>query len=258
MGRRSEKIKHRKAAQIAIKTRIFARAGKRILAAARSNGPDPSINIALSDAITQARANGVPRTNIDRILDKVKSDENSMDFKESSMEAYGKGGVGVFIEVLTDNMNRAAMEIRTVINKRGLKVGAPGSVGYNFRRSGVVRIGRKNEGVEEEGDENEIIELALELVAEDCEKDMEGGVGGCYRMLIEPGLLNGATEELQKVGFEIVSSQVEMVPETLVECSEEDYEGNLEAIETLEELIDVDGVFHNMKAPVENTASVKS
>lgn len=245
MGRRSEKIKHRKGAQNLVKTRIFARAGKRIVAAARSGGVDLVSNHALADVIAQAKAVGVPRSNIERALDKVREGGDADVYKESTMEAYGKGGAGVYVELLTDNLNRAVMETRIVINKKGLKVAAPGSVGYNFKRTGVVRVESGED--EEEIGEDELLEFALELGAEDCEVDPDHE--GVFRILIEPGGLSKATQDLKDKGYDIQSSQVEMIPTTRVECSAEDYDANMEAIDALQELLDVDGVYHTMTPP---------
>eukprot|EP00177_Eucheuma_denticulatum_P008075 GFKZ01014711.1.p1 GENE.GFKZ01014711.1~~GFKZ01014711.1.p1 ORF type:complete len:282 (-),score=43.36 GFKZ01014711.1:25-750(-) len=237
MGRRSEKIKGRRDAQNAAKTKVFARMGKLITMAVKAGGSDVSTNKPLADAMDAARAASYPKDNVQKAIARATSADQA-DYKESTFEAYGHGGAAFYIHVLTDNMNRAAADIRVAVNKSKMKIASPGSVAYNFQRKGVVRV--LNEGV---ADADELLLAAIDGGAEECEEDANDD--GVYRIVTDPAALNALRGTLQTAGYTVDMSQVEMVPKSIVTVSDADMDRNLDAIDMLNALEDVDGVYTN-------------
>jgi len=153
-------------------------------------------------------------------------------------ELYGYGGVGIFVEIMTDNKNRAASDIRIATNKRGGTIATPGSVAFNFDRKGVIQVPR--------GDiqEDDLFLLISEAGAEDFEASDD-----LYIITTPPDLLFQVKEKIEEGGMKCTEAGLEMIPKTYVECDEEKTKENLALIEWLEALEDVDAVYHNMKLP---------
>lgn len=237
MGRRSDKIKNRKDAQTLARTKIFARIGKQITMAAKAGGPDIVANKALAHAIDAGKAANFPRDTMEKAIARATSTDQA-DFKPSSFEAYGHGGVAIYIDVLTDNSNRAAADIRAAINKNKIKVASPGSVAFNFDRKGVIRI--PAESVE---DEDQLLMDAGDAGAEECELDPADDA--TYRVTTDPSDLNYMQKKLGEAGYDVQLSQIEMVPKSTIEVSDDDMDSNLTAAEALQSLEDVDGVYMN-------------
>lgn len=236
MGRRSEKIKTRKTAQERIRTKIFARIGKRITMAVKAGGTDVETNRALADALSAARAANCPKDNVERCIARASSSDMS-DFRASSFEMYGHGGIAVYVNVLTDNANRAAAVIRAAAARTDLKVATPGSVAYNFERRAVIRI------ADQDVDPDQLFEIAVEAGALECEEDDQQDA---YRIVATDSDLAIVRDSLTEGGFQVMSSELEMVPNSTVDVSDEHAELNAKAFETLEDLDDVDAVFSNM------------
>jgi len=247
MGRRSEKIKNRKSASERLRTKIYARCGKMITTAVKSGGPDPTTNKALANALDFARSNSVPKDNIERAIERA-SNKDQADFKEGMFETYGHGGAGILIQVLTDNSNRAAAEIRGVLNKHQLKIASAGSVSFNFDRRGILTI---PDAVVKDGEE--FMLAAIEAGAEECEPTEEPDekdetiIKRVWSIQTLPEDLFNVKQCLEDAGYQADSASLEMVPKTFSDCAEEEYDSNLKAIELLEDLDDVDGVAHNMR-----------
>lgn len=237
MGRRSDKIKDRKDAQTLARTKVFARIGKTITMAAKTGGPDLIANKALAEAVEAAKAVNFPKDTMEKAIARATS-EDQADYKQSTFEAYGHGGAAIYIDVLTDNSNRAAADIRTAINKSKMKVASPGSVAFNFDRKGVVRI-----PAETVDDDDQLLMDAIDAGAEECELDPVDE--STYRITTQSGDLNGMQRTLREKDYEIDIAQIEMVPKTMVEISNEDLESNMVGIDMLQALDDVDGVYIN-------------
>lgn len=238
MGRRSAKIANRKEKQTRARTKVFARIGKRITIAAKAGGADVETNRPLAAALDEARLANFPKDTMERAIARA-TNADQADFRESSFEVYGHAGVGIFVAVLTDNVNRAAADIRTVVTRNGLKVASPGSVAFNFERKGVVRVPK--EAVE---DEDELLLAAVEAGADECEPDPADE--GMFRIVVGAAGVAEARRSLKEAGYAAESAEMEMVPKAMVEVAEEDAELNYKAIELLEDLDDVDGVYCNM------------
>lgn len=227
-------IKHKKGRADAKKGKIFSRIAKEIISAVKQGGPDPKSNAKLRLVLQKARAANVPAENIERNIKKASSSDQS-DFSELTYELYGHGGVGIIVDAMTDNKNRTASDMRIATNKKGGTIASPGSVAYNFDRKGVIQIGK------DQGDEETLFMQATEAGAEDFDTADE-----LYMVITSVEQLFEVKEKLEEQGITCSEASLEMIPKTSVECSEEDQKANLELIEFLEDLDDVDVVFHNM------------
>ncbi|MBS3904702.1 MAG: YebC/PmpR family DNA-binding transcriptional regulator [Simkania sp.] len=228
-------IKHRKERADAKKGKIFSRITKEIISAVKQGGPDPKANPRLRIAVQKARALNLPSDNIERNIKKASSAEQA-DFSEVNYELYGYGGIGIIVEIMTDNKNRTASDIRIATNKRGGTIANPGAVMFNFDRKGVIRIDKKK------AEENTLFLAAGEAGADDFEVTDE-----VFVITTPPDALFQVKEKLDQMGIEAEEAELEMVPKTYVECDEETAKSNLALIEWLEDLDDVDAVYHNMK-----------
>lgn len=195
---------------------------------------DPKNNPRLRIALQKAREANVPNDIIDRNIKKASSADQA-NYDEMTYELYGYGGVGIIVDVMTDNKNRIASEIRIATNKRGGTIANPGAVAFNFDRKGVIQISKKH------AIEDELFLAATEAGAQDFEVLEE-----MYLITTDPVDLFTVKEAVQKLGFECDEASLEMVPKTQVECDEETAKSNLALIEWLEGLDDVDAVYHNM------------
>ncbi len=230
-------IKHKKARADAQKGKIFSRVAKEIISAVKHGGDDPKSNPRLRLALQKAKAANVPNENIERNIKKAMS-ADQQDYDELTYELYGHGGVGIMVDVMTDNKNRIASDLRIAINKRGGTIADPGSVAFNFDRKGVIRIS-KDKAVEEE-----LFLTASEAGAEDFDDD-----GEMFIIVTDQADLYTVKDEVEKLGFESDESNLEMIPKHWVDVDEETAKANQALIEWLEEIDDVDAVYHNMNLP---------
>jgi YebC/PmpR family DNA-binding regulatory protein len=229
-------IKHRKGKADARKGKVFSRIAKEIISAVKvGGGPDPKNNPRLRLVLQKARVANVPNEIIDRNIKKASSADQA-DYFELSYVLYGYGGVGIIAEIMTDNKNRASSDMRIATNKRGGTVANPGSVAFNFDRKGVIQISRKH------GIEDEVFKAALDSGAEDFEADEE-----MYIITTDPGHLFTVKDAINQLGFECDEASLEMIPKVYVDCDEEAMKNNLALIDWLENIEDVDTVYHNMK-----------
>lgn len=232
-------IKHKKGKADAKKGKVFSRIAKEIISAVKIGGPDPKANPRLRLVLQKAKVANVPNDIIDRNIKKASS-EDQADYIEMTYELYGHGGVGIIVEIMTDNKNRIASEMRIATNKRGGSIASPGSVAFNFDRKGVIQISKEH-AVEEE-----LFAVATEAGAEDFEASDD-----MFIITTDPTDLYEVKESVNKLGFECDEVSLEMIPKTTVECDIETAKANLELIAWIEELDDVDVVYHNMIAPEE-------
>ncbi len=228
-------IKHRKGRADKIKGKMFSRVTKEIITAVKQGGPDPKSNPRLRIALEKARAVNMPNDNIERNIKKASSTDQA-DFSPVTYELYGYGGVGIIVEILTDNKNRASSDMRIATNKRGGSIAAPGSVTFNFDRKGVIHILKKS------GEEETLFLCATEAGAEDFEE-----VDDLYIVTTPPDLLFQVKEALEAKGAKVESAELEMIPKLYIDCEAEDLKANLELIEWIEALDDVDTVYHNIR-----------
>ncbi len=231
-------IKHAKGAADAKRGQLFTKFIKEISIAAKMGGGDPNANPRLRTAILKARGANMPKDNIERAIKKGTGELGAATYEELTYEGYGPGGVAVLVEVLTDNKNRAAANVRNLFNKSGGNLGATGSVSYMFKRKGVIEYDA------EVCNEDEIMEVALESGAEDV-----AGEDGVITVTTDPADFETCLEALQAKGFESVSAAVSMVPDTYSTLDVETTRKVLRMIDKLEEDEDVQNVYSNIDIP---------
>jgi YebC/PmpR family DNA-binding regulatory protein len=228
-------IKHRKERSDKQKGKIFSRLAKEIISAVKVGGPDAKSNPRLKLAIQKAKTANFPNENIERNIKKAVSGEQE-NYESVTYEIYGHGGVGLIVEVLTDNKNRTASDMRIAINKKGGTIATPGSVAFNFDRKGVIQIEKKGQ------DEEMLFTHAIEAGAEDFESTEEG-----FMVITDPTELFAVKEKLDVSLIEVSEADIQMLPKTLVACDADARTSNLALIEWIEDLDDVDAVYHNME-----------
>ncbi|MCF7806317.1 MAG: YebC/PmpR family DNA-binding transcriptional regulator [Simkaniaceae bacterium] len=227
-------IKHRKMRSDAKKGKIFSQMAKEIISAVKQGGPDPKGNTRLKLAIQKARAANVPSDNIERNIKKASSADQA-DFFEMQYELYGYGGVGILVDIMTDNKNRTASDMRIATNKRGGNIAAPGAVAYNFDKKGIIHVPK------DQSTEEDLFLLVTEAGAEDFEV-----VGDLYVITTPPDQLMAVKDILDEKNIQVEECSLQMIPQNYVECDEEAGAANLALIEWLEEIEDVTEVYHNM------------
>ncbi|MCH9613170.1 MAG: putative transcriptional regulatory protein [Chlamydiia bacterium] len=226
-------IKHRKGRADAAKGKLFSRAAKEIISAVKQGGPDKSANAKLRLAIQKARAVNMPNDNIDRNIKKASSTDQA-DYVEMTYELYGHGGVGIIVDAMTDNKNRTASDMRIATNKKGGSIATPGAVSFNFDRKGVLQV--KTSAT----DEDTLFMLITDAGADDFETNED-----LYMIVTPPELLFQVKEAIEAADIQVEEANLEMIPKNSVEVDEETRAKNDALIEFLEDLDDVDSVYHN-------------
>ena len=208
---------------------------KEVISAVKQGGADLKTNSKLRTAINKAKEANVPNENLERNIKKAASSDQQ-DFVEIIYELYGYGGVGIMVEGMTDNKNRIASDIRIATNKCGGTIATPGAVSYNFDRKGVIRIPKAN------AKEDDLFLLISEVGADDLSVEDDQFV-----VITSIEIFPKVKEAIEQAGIKFEEAGLEMVPKTYVEVNEEDGNNNIALIEWLENLDDVDAVYHNMK-----------
>jgi YebC/PmpR family DNA-binding regulatory protein len=231
-------IKHKKGALDAKRGQMFTKLIKEISIAARMGGGDPEGNPRLRTAVLKARAANMPRDNIDRAIKKGTGELEGVNYEELIYEGYGPGGVAILIEVLTDNKNRAAANVRNLLSKNGGNLGSTGSVAYMFKRKGVIEYDA------EKYTEDQIMEAALEAGAEDVSSG-----GGSIEVSTTPEDFETVLTALQAKNFEQTGAEIQMVPETYSSLDKDMTQKVVRLIDKLEEDDDVQNVWSNIDIP---------
>ena len=232
--------KHKKAVVDARRGKLFAKLVKNIEVAARAGGGDPVGNPTLYDAIQKAKKTSVPSDNIDRAVKRGSGAESGgADYQTIMYEGYGPNGVAFLIECLTDNKNRAAMEVRTAMNRNGGSLADPGSVSYLFNRKGVLLVPRSQES--RQVSEDDVLEATLDAGAEEV-----NDLGDSFEVITEATDLVAVRTALQAAGLDYDSAEASFVPSMNVELADEKAAAAvLRLHEALEDLDDVQNVFGN-------------
>ena len=235
--------KHKKAAIDAKRGKLFAKLIKNIEVAARTGGGDPAANPTLYDAIQKAKKSSVPNDNIDRAVKRGSGAEaGGADYQTITYEGYGPGGVAFLVECLTDNKNRAAMEVRTAMTRNGGSMADPGSVSYLFARKGVVIVPRtQSQGQETRTvTEDDVLEATLEAGAEEVDD-----LGDGFEVVSEATDLVAVRTALQAAGLDYDSAEASFVASMSIELDKGSAGKVLRLVEALEDLDDVQNVFGN-------------
>ncbi len=231
--------KHKKAAIDAKRGKMFAKLIKNVEVAARMGGGDPAGNPTLYDAIQKAKKSSVPNDNIDRAVKRGSGAEaGGADYSTIMYEGYGPAGVALLVECLTDNKNRAAMEVRTAMTRNGGSLADPGSVSYMFHRKGVIIVPVEQEGRTVE--EDDVLEATLEAGAEEV-NDLDGS----FEVLSEATDLVAVRTALQAAGLDYDSADANFVPSMQVELDADAAAKVFRLVEALEDCDDVQNVFAN-------------
>jgi YebC/PmpR family DNA-binding regulatory protein len=228
-------IKHRKAAQDAKRGQMFTKLARQITVAVKEGGPDPEMNFRLRLAIDKARSVNMPNDNIERAIARGVGGQDGDNYEEIVYEGYGPNGVAIMMDVLTDNRNRTAGDVRHVLSKYGGNLGESGCVAWMFNKKGLIVI-EKNESI----DEDELMMAALEAGAEDIEAETD-----VFKIETDPSSFSEVKEALAEAGYEFLVAEVSMVPQNSVPISEEESDKIEKLIEALEELDDVQQVYTN-------------
>jgi YebC/PmpR family DNA-binding regulatory protein len=235
--------KHKKAVIDARRGKLFAKLIKNIEVAARMGGGDPAGNPTLYDAIQKAKKSSVPNDNIDRAVKRGSGAEaGGAEYQTIMYEGYGPNGVALLIECLTDNKNRAAMEVRTAISRNGGNLADPGSVSYMFNRKGVVIVAKDQDG--KQVSEDDVLEATLDAGAEEV-----NDIGEAFEVISEATDLVAVRTALQAAGVDYDSAEASFVPSMTVEVDETGATKVFRLVEALEDLDDVQNVFGNFDVP---------
>ncbi|HET8616726.1 MAG TPA: YebC/PmpR family DNA-binding transcriptional regulator [Actinomycetales bacterium] len=231
--------KHKKAVIDAKRGKLFAKLIKNIEVAARTGGGDPAGNPTLYDAIQKAKKTSVPNDNIDRAVKRGSGAEaGGADWQTIMYEGYGPGGVAFLVECLTDNKNRAAMEVRTALTRAGGSLADPGSVSYLFTRKGVVLLDKTQDG--RELSEDDVLTAVLDAGAEEVNDN-----GDTWEVVSDPSDLVAVRTALQGAGIDYDSAEAQFVPSTQIELDAEGAKKIFRLIDALEDSDDVQNVYAN-------------
>ncbi|MFA5853024.1 MAG: YebC/PmpR family DNA-binding transcriptional regulator [Spirochaetales bacterium] len=231
-------IKHKKGLADAKRGQMFTKFIKEISIAARMGGGDPDMNPRLRTSVLKARAANMPKDNIDRAIKKGTGELEGSTYEELTYEAYSPGGGAMLIEVLTDNKNRAAAEIRNILTRSGANLGSANSVSYLFKRKGVLSYDA------EKYTEDQIMEAAIDAGADDVVSEE-----GTIVVYTDHSSFESVLNAMNAKNFETLGAEISMVPETYVDIDGETAGKVQRLIDRLEENEDVQNVYHNMELP---------
>ncbi|MCF6138080.1 YebC/PmpR family DNA-binding transcriptional regulator [Pseudalkalibacillus berkeleyi] len=235
-------IQRRKNAQDAKRGKVFMKLAKDIYVAAKEGGGDPETNPSLRLMIEKAKSANMPNENIDRAVRKATGNLDGVSYEEIIYEGYGAGGTAIMVEILTDNKNRTAADVRHAFSKNDGNLGETGCVSFMFDRKGIISINREEVTLSEDDFMLEVIECGGEEyeVNEDT-----------FDIYTEPDMFKEVKDQLVSKGYSISTSEMTMIPQTFASLGAEDTKKVLNLIDTLEDLDDVQEVFHNLEVDEE-------
>ena len=229
-------IKRKKGAADAERGKVFAKLAKEIYVAAKNGDSDPSNNAALRMVIEKAKAENMPKTNIQNAIDKASKSGAGDNYEQVRYEGYGPNGMAIMIDCLTDNRNRTAGFVRSTLTKRGGNLGTDGSVSYLFKKKGIIIL-------EKSYDEETLMNDVLELEIEDFVSNDDN-----YEITTEPNNFLNVKEGLEQRGYDnYVVSEVTFIPDNYIALDGEVADKAIALIEALEDIDDVQTVYHNLE-----------
>src|SRR5205814_3482947 len=232
-------ITHRRGAQEQKRSALFCKLSREITVAAKMGLPDPEANARLRAAVIAARAQSMPKDNIQRSIDKA-SGGDAANYEEIRYEGFGPGGVAIIVEALSDNRNRTATNVRTIFSKNGGNLGASGSVSHGFERLGLIEYPASA------GDSDKVLEAAIEAGAEDVESDEDG-----HRIWTTIDSLHEVARALEPMLGEGEGAKLAWKPATEVEVRGDDAQQLMRLIDALDEDDDIQTVWGNYDVPEE-------
>ncbi|MFL0269752.1 YebC/PmpR family DNA-binding transcriptional regulator [Candidatus Clostridium radicumherbarum] len=219
--------------------KIFTKIGKELIMAAKNGGSNPDINNKLRDVIAKAKANNMPQDTINRAVKKGAGEADGANYEEIVYEGYGPAGVAVIVNVLTDNKNRSAGNVRHAFTKHGGNMGSAGCVSFMFQKKGQLIIERTDEL-----DEDELMMMALDAGAEDFASEEE-----VFIITTEPEEYGTVREALEANNLEFLEADIKMIPDTFTAVDEETAAKIQKMLDALEDDDDVQDVYHNAEFP---------
>ncbi|CAN5807620.1 YebC/PmpR family DNA-binding transcriptional regulator [soil metagenome] len=225
-------IKHRKGRQDAARGKLFGKLAKGIEVAARDGGGVIEFNPTLATAVEKAKGASMPNDNIERAIKRGTGEVEGAVYEEIWYEGYGPGGVALYVQILTDNRNRAASDVRSTFTRNNGNLGEPGSVGYLFSQKGMILA---------KGTEDDVMLAALDAGAE----DIRDGGDGLVEVVSEPSEMPAVRKAVEESGVTVESAEVTQIPATTVPVEEADARKILRLIDALDDLDDVQAVFSN-------------
>jgi len=234
-------IKHKKGAADAKRGKIFTRIIKEMTVAARMGGGDVDGNPRLRAAVAEAKANNMPKDNIDRAVKRGTGELEGVNYEELTYEGYGPGGVAIMVETMTDNTNRTTPEIRHVFEKCGGNMGTPGSVRFQFEKKGYFSIEKSAVG------EDKLMEVVLEAGADDLQTDDPD----TYEVTSSPDNFEQVRQALEKNKIPTVEAKLGMIPANYVKLDEQKSKQMMRLMEMLDDQDDVQNVYTNFDIPDE-------
>lgn len=228
-------IQQKKGKSDAARANVFTKIGREIAVAVKSGGADPNTNSKLAQVIAKAKDNNMPNDNISRSIKKASGELGSINYEDMTYEGYGVGGTAIIVEALTDNKNRTAGDVRHLFDKFGGSMGTSGCVSFMFKRKGVITVAKADIG------EDDLMLYALDAGAEDINSDDDE----VFEVYTESNALNSVRESLVASGVKILNAQVDMIPDNEATPDEAQQRTILKMIDKMEELDDVQNVYHN-------------
>ncbi|MEA3365295.1 MAG: YebC/PmpR family DNA-binding transcriptional regulator [Candidatus Hydrogenedentes bacterium] len=238
-------IKRKKGAQDAKRGKVFSRLAKEISVAAKLGGGEPDMNPRLRTVLLSAKAQNMPKDNIDRAIKKGTGELPGVTYEEARYEGYGPSGVALIIDVLTDNKNRTVAAIRHLLTKYNGSMAETGAVVWNFEQKGSIAIPRGDKS------EEEILEKAIEAGAEDVDTESDE----VFVITTEPQDLHAVSDSLESMGLSPESVELTMAPKTTIRVEGSAASSVLKLMEALEDEDDVQNVFANFDIPEEEMAA---
>ncbi len=240
-------IKHKKAALDNKRGKLWSKLSKSIIVAARSGGGDPAMNLALRYAITDAKAVSMPKDNIERAIKKGTGELDGGNFDEILYEGHAPGGVAVVCEILTDNRNRTAPEIRKIFELAGGKLGPTGCAAWMFERKGLLIV------LKDQIDEESLMELALEAGADDVHSESNG-----FEITCKVEVFNEVCNAFDQAELSTELREITRIPKDTVELDVDTGKKVLNLMERLDDHDDVQGVAANFNIPEDAMAKIEA
>ena len=231
-------IKIKKGKTDAQRGSVFTKIGREIAVAVKAGGPDPNSNSKLRDVIAKTKHNNMPNDNINRSIKKASGELGGVNYESITYEGYGAGGVAMIVETLTDNRNRTAGDVRHLFDKYGGSLGQTGCVSYMFNKRGVIIADKTM-------DEDELMMVALDAGAEDIVADDD-----VFEIYTAPNDLYTVSDKLKAAGVNVLSADVDMIADNEIDPGTH-LQSVQKLIDMLEELDDVQNVYHNAVLPEE-------
>lgn len=227
-------IKHKKGAADAKRGKVFSKLIKEITVASRLGGGDPDGNPRLRTAISAAKAENMPKDNIERAVKKGTGELEGVSYEEANYEGYGPGGVAVLVDCLTDNKNRAVADVKHLFERNGGTLGEPGCVAWMFEQKGLIVFDRDNV------DEEQLLELALEAGADDVKEEETE-----FDVITDPSDFEPVKKAFDDAGLSYTFSEVTMIPKNTVKVEGKKAQQMVNLMQALEDNDDVSNVYAN-------------